>query len=533
MEDKKNKSDLLDEFWDISSLIPPKKQYYSTSKSIKTSEISVGNTPFKNEASQSDSIIKRYIDPLYFENKKIRREAFVEREEYEPQSVLIHKVILKKRKSEYDLYGSFLNTALKFMDTDADEVPYVSYYSYVPQYDQLSKEQFAYYLWWRKCFNEGTLIKTDQSYVLLYVYELINIGSAVDARLIQGKLARLWNEYHKEFSAICGKLAVWICDFSLLHRLDPPLEISRSITKHTPSLKEFFIHIPEGDYTACVRSLLKYGTEYDYHTSKFATERNIDVFDRHVFGAMLAAVKFFSKDGRLLSSLSAEDSKLIRNAFDGALCASKWRYEIEVRYCSFSHSNEIRFIMGDIVKYAENKIRAFLGIKSKLSVYSIGIELQRALDEYFEGAFAKEKPVVKKVVAEKQDYDALYDIPARPLSLENARKIENSSWSTTHDLISAFERDEVRPDPIVKAPEPVEESQDGDLRQRLGKYYDFVVALKNEDNLAMNKISKALESLPEAIVDKINEIAVDTIGDILVEDNGDGFCIVDCYLDMI
>ena len=255
---------------------------------------------------------------------------------------------------------------------------------------------------------------------------------------------------------------------------------------------------------------------------------------------MITAVNFFSKDGKLLSELICEDSKLIRNAFEGALCASKWKYEIEIKYCSFSRSNELRFIMGDIVKYAENKIRGFIGVKSKLSVYSISIELQNALNAYFETAFANERPRVNKKPEEKHEYDALYEIKSKPFSLSEAKKIESESWGTTNELISAFEEERVEEAvdiPKLQTDENCVASDisdgEADLKSHLGEYFEFAKAVKRRDRQKLIEISKNFDMLPEAICDIVNEICVDVIGDILIEDNGDGFEMVECYEDYI
>jgi hypothetical protein len=254
---------------------------------------------------------------------------------------------------------------------------------------------------------------------------------------------------------------------------------------------------------------------------------------------MVTAVKYFSDGEKILGKLSSEDSKLIRVAFEGALTTSDNKYEIEVKYCSFSRSNELRFIMGDVVKYSENKIRAFLGVKSRLSVYSLELPLQQALDLYFEDAFSKEKPKATKK-EEKNDYDVLYDTPVRPLSLENAKNIEEASWSTTQELISAFE-DETPPEElsvkkeIEKIVPAIQEEQieDNDIKKALAEYLEFAIAVKTNDKIKISEISKRFGKMPEAIVDEINEIAVDVIGDIFIEDDGTNLVIVECYSDMI
>jgi len=539
--EKKTRAQELDEFWDLSSLVPKKAENTNFNKKINVDAIEISNSvKTETKESENSTVIKRYINPLHYENKKIRKESYISEESYYPENSLLHKVTIRKRKCEYELYSQFYADALKYREQSGRECEYVPYYSYVPQYDQLSDAQRNYYLWWRENFENNVLIKTDQSYVLLYIFELLNIGGLKDPIRTQMRLCDVWSAYHVDFSAISAKLAMWICDFSLLYKLPTPSNTPHGIGKHVVSLKEFYLNMPKGDFEVCARSLIKYGTEYDYRTSKFAKGENLKLFDRYVFGAVEVAVRFYSKNGVMLSELASEDSKLIRNAFEGALCTSSMRYELEVKYCSFSRSNELRYLMADIVKYAENKIRAYIGVKSKLTVYSVSLELQKAIDAYFESElFCIPKKLSKK--EEKHEYDVLYDLPRKEFSINDAKNIESLSWSVTEDLISAFEMDEVRStentdrDPMSmqnKAENTPYDSGDGIL-SKLGEYGAFVQAVKNKDPNACRSIATKLNKLEDAIVDAINEIAVEVIGDILIEDGDGGYEILECYLELI
>ena len=535
--EKKSRREELDDFWDLSSLVPKK-----SSPSVRPGRVDSGAREIyfappstqKSNDSQSDTVIKRYVNPLHYEQKKIKRESFESTDVYYPENSLLHRVTLKKRKSEYQLYSEFLEDALRYKDATAHSCDFEAYYSYVPQYNQLSSAQLDYYLWWRECFRENLLIRTEYSYVLLYIFELINLGDRQDVKYAQDQLTKIWNAYHKEYSALESKLATWICDFSLIHRLPMPESADQSIGKHVPALKEFYLDMPKGDYSACARSLIKYGTEYNYLTSKFAKEPNTNVFDKHILGAVQTAVVFYSKDGALLSELASEDSKLIRNSFEGALCTSEQRFEIEVKYCSFSRSNELRYIMGDIVKYAENKIRAYLGVKSRLSVYSVSGDLQKAIDAYFDNTlFSKPKPSTRK--EEKHEYDVLYDLPKVELSLDKARQIEQESWGVTKDLISAFDAEMLAPEPT---PEPLPEikeevPEEGTLGDALGEYLAFVRALTERNIAACRAFAAERGKMLDGVVDEINEIAVEAMGDVLIEEGDDGFEVLDCYRDLI
>ena len=541
---KKSRREELDDFWDLSSLVPQKNTTTFYKNSVDTTAVDIeddrnsfqkGSKSTTSLTNNGDTVIKRYVNPCHYENKKIRRESFESTETYYPENSLLHKVTLKKRKSEYQLYSEFLEDAKRYHAADAFESPFEPYYSYVPQYNQLTSEQLNYYLWWRKCFKEGVLIKIDYSYILLYVFELINLGDQQDVLYAQAQLASLWNSYHKEYAALASKLATWICDFSLIHHLPMPTNVRNSIGKYVPALKEFFIQFSKGDYDGCARSLIKYCTEYNYHSSKFAKEPNLAVFEEHIFGAMRTAVIFYSSDEALLSKLSSEDSKLVRNSFEGALCVSSQRYEIEVKYSSFSRSNELRYIMGDIVKYSENKIRTYLGIKSKLSVYSVSGELQQAIDAYFENTLFS-KPKISQKKQERQEYDALYDLPNTALSLEKAKQIEQDSWGVTKDLISAFEEDCEPPaeqEALAVHKDISAPNENTSLAVALEEYMDFIKSIKSHNTAKYTDFAVNRGKLIDGIIDEINEIAVEIIGDVLIEETDGGFDIIDCYAEMI
>lgn len=556
----KTRQDMLDDFWDLSELVPRRKHaplsFSSQSAPLDTrgSEISKEfqgskEQPRAERADSSSTVLKRYINPLHYEQKKIRKETYDGKESYRPSNSLLHEVVIRKRKSDYELYAGFLESALRYRKMLGSPAQFVSYYSYVPQYDQLTDEQLSYYLWWRRCFEEGNCVETTYSYVLLYVFEIINLGEHQDIALAQSRLCDVWREYGKQFVQLLHKLPLWVCDFSLLHKLPTPQSAPKDMLRHTLSLKEFYLNIPEGDYAECAKALIRYASEYDYKTSKFYKDANTELFDEHILGALRTAVSFYSQDGVMLSALHSEDSKLIRNAYEGALCCSAERYEIEVKYSSFSRSNELRYIVADIIKYAENKIRTHVGVKSKLTVYSVSTELQKAIDAYFEQALLPLSRSAKKK-EEKHDYDLLYDLPKKEFSIENARKIESESWSVTNDLISAFEDTsdpaasahpsvkalpEVKPEALTPDKDACEGGEDtqSNLTEKLVRYMPFINALKENNMSGASAAARECGMLADAIVDIINEIAFDELGDVLIEDNDGKYEILDCYLELL
>ena len=521
MSTEKERQRALDDFWNLTELAPKSSRKFGRPSSVDATEISLDPPARSHEQSTSqgqDTVIKRYIPSRSAQSVEMPT-AFDGIEVYSPTGSLLHKVTLKKLKCSYHYYGEFLADAIRYMDVEGEEAPFEPYFSYVPQYNQLSREQLAFYFWFRQNARREHLIEVDQSYVFLYVFELINLGARLDVRKTQQQLVWLWKSYHKTYPSLATKLADWICDFSLIHRLPAPEEATAELVRSVVSLKEFYIPMPEGDMVDCTRSLLRYCTSYDYRTSKFATEEHLPLFEKHVFGALLCAVRRFSVNGSFLSEVALEDSRVTRDAFAGALCVADQKYRIEVEYCSFSRSNELRFLVGDLVKYCENKLRAHLGVKSRMTVYSLSTEMRAVLDSYFSEALPR--GAVKRK-AEPQAYEALYDVPAKPLSLSLAARIEEESWETTRELTEAFEEpvtkiEEVSPISAEKAPAPIHASDSPDF----GVWDPLLRRLLAGESHVIEAEARALGKLPDTLAESINEIAFELIGDaILEEENG-------------
>lgn len=554
MDDKKNgkaRKKELDDFWDIEYIVPSRSHPRpDKKKSTDTVEITVSSAlesladqiassaldalaeklTFKAEklSSPRDGVIEKFISPDIADRS---RSANTPELEYSPEDSLIHKVRIFKWRSSYNYYEDFYRDAVRLQDRSASRTERVPFFSYVPQYDQLSDRQLEFYLYFRDQSRQGNYIDADYSYVLLYIYEILNLGEAIDVRFGQSQLCGMWRAYRAKYPKLNKALIEWICDYSLINQLPPPEDISLMSVAEIATLKEFFVKRRGNDHESYARVLLALSTSYDYHTSKFAAGDNLAIFERYIPQALGECVRTWV-EGDVFFKVGFNDSRLPRDAYSGALCCHLAKRKIEVEYCSFSKTNELRYLVGDIVKYSENKIRAHLGIKSRLSCYSLDNDTRALLDRFFEAQLIKEPKPRAKV--KKQEYDVLYDIPKKPLSLTDAARIEEESWKTTERLVEAFEdTDEVamsEDTSLFTAESYVEmtESTENDL-SCLGELKEFAVAVYRGDSAAQRTIAQRSGKMPDSIVDTINEICADALGDILIEDDGGTYRIVEDY----
>ncbi len=515
-----------DAFWDIDALIPPRRAPHYTAD---TEAVEISIDPLKKEEAPSVEPVRHYIPP----HKPVTREA---ESVYVPEHSLIRSVTLYRQPSPYPYYEDFVRDAGRLYAVKGIQCPHAPFFSYVPQYSQMDRAQLEWYLWWRECFRRGEILTTDYSYILLYAYEILNLPNRMEPLDGQRALFHLWCSYRELFHQLDGYLPEWICDYSLIHRLPPPEGLSgqtlSAIMAHC-RLREFYVSAAGED--GLVRALVTLASDYDYQKSKFYTKENAPLYDRLIFGALAAIGKQMSGDGRFFHMDAFAVNSVEREAYRGALCAHRIKYRIAIQYASLYCSSQLRLLVTELIKYTENRIRASLGIRARLSIYSLTSAQTAAIDAYLL-PLLPQRQTAREAEA-PAEYEKHYDLPRRALSLDNARRIESDSWDTTERLVEAFEEEVPIPVEAVKptVPTTVEMPPNTveaeDFCAAFRPYLPFLEAVLAEERVMQRTIANAMQKLPDALADEINELAADAFGDILLEADGDGYVVVEDYLD--
>lgn len=542
-DDKKRREAELDAFWDIDALIPPKRapHYVGNTDTAEIVLEPIGNSTDSNDRTvpipPADAPKRHFIPPHTAEEETSAPAPDLE---YLPDNALVRSVRLYRWRSDYRYYESFVRDAVRLYSVRGGECPRVPFFSYVPQYSQMSRPQLEWYLYWRDSLRHGVFLDTDYSYVLLYIYEIINLSHRLEPIAAQTALCDAWVHYREIYHQLDSYLPEWICDLSLIHRLPPPEVCTGkllSVVMSHCTLKEFYV--PGSGEDGYIRALLTFCSNYDYRNSKFYTGENIALFDRVISGALLEVTRLVSADGKLFVSAEMDDSKLVRDAYTGALCSYRVKRKIEVEYCSFSRTHELRYFITDVVKYTENRLRGVIGVRSRLSVYALPVAVRTHLDSYLDGVLPRRETAAKKTEA-PAEYEKLYDLPKTELSISGAAEIERLSWETTERLIEAFEEDGL-PEPTeqpIPAPAPLPTESDGEAdvlesSAAWEKYLPFLRAAIEGDRAGELSAANALGLSLEVAADEINTRAADLLGDILLEENDDGvFVVIDDYLEL-
>jgi hypothetical protein len=405
----------------------------------------------------------------------------------------------------------------------------------MPQYDQMNRAQLDWYLYWRDSVRRGQYSDTDYSYIFLYLFEIINLSKRIPPKEGQRMMCDIWRHYRKTYPLLNRYLADWICDYSLIHQLPPPIDELADllpVMADNGTFKEFYACPSGKDDTRDADIYLTFCTNYDYRKSKLylSGKEQANAMNEHIPMAISAVIRALETQETAFSRTKMQKATLNRDSFIGALCSRDMKRRIEVDYCSFNRSHELRFLITDMIKYTENRLRTVFGMKSRLSIYGLPEQVKLALDDYLEKVLPSKRRII---VQERPAYEALYDAPITAVSPEHAQQIEQASWDMTRQLVEAFEEEMVpiTAEVAVTAPlEPLMQPAGGnELADALVVYADLLCAIDRVDIKQQQSICRTMGKMMDAIVEEINTLASDIMGDILIEENGNGYVLIEDY----
>ena len=510
---------------------------------------------------------------------------------YEPDSSIIKRVSVSKWQTRYNFYEKFASDAARLWNRTSGECDNVPFFSYIPQYNQLSYTQLKWYLCWREKVRNGVYPRCDYSYILLYIYEILNCPDLIEPARGLEKLCDIWLAYRGAYQRIDSYLGEWVCDFCLINQLPCPHNRLEPIIKSVitaSSFKEFYMDTPASCEGAA--NILAFSSNYDWRSSRYVTPETLPVFSRHINRAFEKIYsELLSDDGMITNASPAE---ITRDAYSGALCVYDRKRSIKVEYISYTRSTKFRFIVTDIIKYCENRVRMALGIKARLKVENLTDELRACLDEYFDRELpAKQKKPKAKAADEaareaELEYERLYEPVGGKLSLENALAIERDSWSTTEiltraltDNVPSSENTAVRSsnetsEPYNNAASTIETREQSKavlspqaaaneyndeirsgvvssgqtdemvssqtdyqtddefarlIRQLDSNSLEALKLLASGDRSGLSKAAAKASMLADALADRINETSFDIIGDSIIEPDADGYRLIADY----
>ena len=368
--------------------------------------------------------------------------------EYEFESGNLLRCRVESYSKGLALFADFLRDAKKYYKKTCINARFIYFFSYRPMYRELNHEQLCWYLFWRSKIRGGEYIKTGLSYIFLYVFEQINLSDVIGAEKVCANIIAIWKNYRKEFPRIDKYIAEWLTDFVLINQLTIDL---REIEEILPdiinivTLPEFYLKEDFFANPANTEFILANMSVHNYKKSKFYANKDgegkhKEMFDHHMTQIMRTVLtsEAFAKVLQAELGGNEQHSKATRESFMGAVCVFEHKKKITVEYKKIWKSVFVRGIITNAAREAENIIRDYLGIKSKLTIldWSYRAELIEIIREYKTVHLNKVKPTKQTKSKKKQDeWEEEIPVASFEPNLQTAAQIEKESWETTNTLL--------------------------------------------------------------------------------------------------
>lgn len=417
----------------------------------------------------------------------------------------------------------FVVEAKRLVNAPAPPATFVPFTCYWPTYGNMSREQRAWYFYWRNEFYRGNPLKADLSYIFVAVYEIINRAYPVGLESLERMLS-LWETYREAFPRLDFYLSQWCVDYVIANELDFSFaEVLRRIPLAVSNMRpclEFYANdaLKEGLHTLPFDVLCEF-SDYKIRASRFYPGHE-DLLRRGVIAALAEIDRSLreAKQVGLLQYLAPHPRREVWEAYAGAVVGRSAAKRVEMEYVPYSHHPGIRAFLGNVMRYVENALRK----QEKYAGRLRGIELSDAVTRAIDRSLSAKTAVVRQEEA----------APAILIDLSRAAELEQDSWDNTRRLIEAVQEsqpEEELPafDQPLPEPEPVTEEDTAPvsgegfaaLAARLEPVHRELLSamLRGEDSAALAAIAMQAFSFPEALYDDINELAADTIGDILID----------------
>jgi hypothetical protein len=433
---------------------------------------------------------------------------------------------------------------------------YVPFEATAPTYRQMSFEQEQWYFYWRTQLRQGKFLATDQSYLLVYVYELLNlagVNSPTDAR---DRLVTFWQFYRGLQPKLDGYLVDWVADFGILQELpESPLAWYAhalsvgAASRNTETLQLEAWHQEGRDYSALPSNALYELAGYATQQNKFyqsyqkelglddALKRGVEVIDQYVQQSQRLSLYELH--------LPTPTQTVVRLPLQGAIHLYPSRPLVIGRVRPWLTEATLKNDLKAILRYTENILRTQANFKTKLR----GIVISSAWASVLDQAFVKVIP--KRVVnidlagaaALQRESDELRQ---RLLKAEDATAPEGEATlsSVEAQLLPVAEKAAVSSGDLSHIQRPAN-TPDGlltdlpSLAAILGNGNSEGIALlrslrdHNWQSTPTNLNVGGKNNFVSVLYDQINERALTELGDALIFIEGDEWVVAEDYRDEI
>ena len=517
-----------DSFWNIDTLLPKKRPTSFHKGNVKKGETASVSGEHRETVTLLPEKERKKGTPI---------PAFSERPErvYRPKGGRITEVEVYSWPNRYAFFEGFRKNALSVFQMEVSEAPFAPYFSFMPQFHQLTAAQLRYYLWWRKNFRQGNCLPADLSYLLLYAYEIINLPEVLPPEEGAELLCRLWISYRKVYPKLEKYLSEWLADYCLIHDVRPQATLFDQVLpfgRKNSSLREFYMNEEDSRQPDLLLST------YNYKESKYRTPENKELYDRHIPAAMEQLLEYLRRQEEKQAALPTKTT-VSRTTYDGAVCVYNEKKKLNISYSPVRPLSCVSAIT-DGVKFCENCLHSLEGVRTRFSTPALTAPMRHILEDYF----TKKLSFVPRRREENEErFEEKYEADSKGFSKEEAQRIELQSLEVAKRLGSVFEEEPTAapgfqtipsfPDfsasKTISSEEPKKGFGKAEETDRMAFRKEALRTLKEQGQRAFLAFINEKKLLLHSVVEEINEEALERFGDVAIEEREGVFVLLPEY----
>ena len=425
----------------------------------------------------------------------------------------------------------------KLMAEFEDDFPYRGgFTSFYPTYRAMSYRQLRGYFTWRTRLRRGDLQKTDLSFALVYVYELLNLIGCRDAAEAYGRLTAFAEAYGAHDRYLAGCIRPWLRDFTVYYGL-PVREFAET---EDPSTDERLMRLTQPQtltddelygLLTCFSSFRPENSRFykacgaDYREAVCRVYRTLDARSLAEDGASLLEAR--------LCRLQALPCTMFANAvFYDRLKTEDRVYKITpfFRYeCRdgkwtcwrFARQGEKNTALGAFMREIDCLMRKAYGFPHKTKR---GAEGDPALPAVLKAELAAMRAAREEAARPRVtiDLSALADIRAAAAQTQGRLMTEEEMWTEPAPA----------PAPAPAPEQPQARPAAAECALPLGaEELAFLTALAAGDDPAPALKAKGIP--PGVMAERVNDLLYETFADNVIDFDGDTPVLADYYLEAI
>ena len=421
--------------------------------------------------------------------------------------------------------------------TPSGDGSYHRYFSYAPDFSELTPAQLDSYLRFREDVKARRVRPVDYSYFLLLVYSGVNLATPSNAGAFLDALIWLWESYREDFAVIDRLFCDWVLDLCLQFGLPLPLDkldgvIPKIPVRQTTPLCNAYLfdralapgRVPDAAQRDMILNML---CDYRFRSLAYYRERPayasaMETFIERLFDRGFLTVP--DQRAEFLQLPIPTGIRIKRRLYPSAALDPSLRMRVELEMIPLIGDVNVRDRFTSLIKYIDNRVRRGLGLKPKFSAVSISPVHRDFIDAVYESDMSSAVKRVERGIAAA---------PVRKLEVDAglAGRIESESWDSTRILTEGIE---IQGETVTlgeiprKAPETPEVFANPDPEGGVTEFcasldevlLGFLVKLLYGGPAPAREYALAQGQFFEGMVGKINRAASEFVGDVVLRHDG-------------